>query len=120
MLIPDISRKMKLYSTKNHSEFVSLSEAVLKGLPDDNGLFMPESIPALSKKFIQNIENYSFSDWKVFDSANAEIYTSLSDTMKHLAYSFPYVGNFKVSLTVWYTDSLVNGQTELEVTTIAP
>jgi len=62
MLIPDISRKMKLYSTKNHTEFVSLSEAVLKGLPDDNGLFMPESIPLLPKEFIQNIENYSFSE----------------------------------------------------------
>ncbi len=53
---------MQLYSTKNAQEFVSLKEAVLKGLPDDNGLFMPKDIPKLSEDFIQNIENYSFSE----------------------------------------------------------
>ena len=53
---------MRFYSTKNRSAFYSLSEAVLKGLPDDNGLFMPESIPNLSADFIKNIKNYSFAD----------------------------------------------------------
>lgn len=53
---------MKLYSTKNKSSFVSLAKAVLKGLPDDNGLFMPEQIPQLPKEFIQNIKNYSFQE----------------------------------------------------------
>jgi threonine synthase len=51
---------MKLYSTKNHSAFVSLKEAVLKGLPADNGLFMPEYIPQLDKDFIENLKNHSF------------------------------------------------------------
>ncbi|MBK8489496.1 MAG: threonine synthase [Saprospirales bacterium] len=36
---------MRYYSTNDKTAFVSLREAVLKGLPDDNGLFMPESIP---------------------------------------------------------------------------
>jgi threonine synthase len=51
---------MKLYSTKSPSKYVSLQEAVFKGLPDDNGLFMPKKIPALSKTFIQNIKKHSF------------------------------------------------------------
>ena len=53
---------MKLYSTKNATEFVTLKKAVLKGLPDDNGLYMPNEIPKLSDEFIQNIENYSFPE----------------------------------------------------------
>lgn len=38
---------MRYYSTKQKSGLVSLREAVLKGLPADNGLFMPERIPGL-------------------------------------------------------------------------
>ena len=53
---------MRLYSTKNKSKFVSLKEAVFKGLPEDNGLFMPESLPMLSKSFIENLKNYSFQE----------------------------------------------------------
>ena len=51
---------MKLYSTKNPTAFVSLKEAVLKGLPDDNGLFMPDFIKKLDDNFIKNLKNYSF------------------------------------------------------------
>ncbi len=51
---------MKLYSTKNPDKFVSLKEAVFKGLPEDNGLFMPESISKLPKDFIQNLKNHTF------------------------------------------------------------
>jgi threonine synthase len=51
---------MILYSTKNKSYQVDLKEAVMKGLPDDNGLFMPLDIPALPTDFIQNLANYSF------------------------------------------------------------
>lgn len=53
---------MRLYSTKNRSEFTSLREAVLRGLPPDNGLYMPESIPALPEPFIRNLKDYSFQD----------------------------------------------------------
>jgi len=38
---------MKLYSTNNTEVFFSLKEAVLKGLPDDNGLFIPQTITPL-------------------------------------------------------------------------
>jgi threonine synthase len=51
---------MILYSTKNKSYQVDLKEAVMKGLPDDNGLFMPTEIPTLPAAFIQNLSEYSF------------------------------------------------------------
>lgn len=51
---------MKLYSTKNPTKFVSLKEAVFKGLPEDNGLYMPENIPHLSADFIKNLKDHSF------------------------------------------------------------
>ncbi|MEM9990177.1 MAG: threonine synthase [Bacteroidota bacterium] len=53
---------MKLYSTNSPDEFVSLKTAVLKGLPDDNGLFMPQHIPSLPEAFINNLDQYSFAD----------------------------------------------------------
>ena len=45
---------MKFYSTNHKSPSVSLKEAVFKGLPDDNGLFMPESIPALPQSVLDS------------------------------------------------------------------
>lgn len=53
---------MILYSTKTKEHKVDLKEAVLKGLPPDNGLYMPESIPKLSNSFIENLEKYSFRE----------------------------------------------------------
>ncbi len=70
--------------------------------------------------FMNCSENFAYSDWKVFDANNNELYTSLSDTMRHLAYTFPNPGNYKVSLKVWFSDTLVNAQTELDVTAVAP
>ncbi len=53
---------MRLYSTNNKSKFVSLKEAVIKGLPEDNGLYMPEVIPLLPASFLENLKDYSFQD----------------------------------------------------------
>jgi threonine synthase len=54
---------MRLYSTNNNKEqLFDLQEAVLKGLPDDKGLFMPLEIPQLPKDFIENIRQYSFQE----------------------------------------------------------
>ncbi|MEZ4980107.1 MAG: hypothetical protein R2769_00670 [Saprospiraceae bacterium] len=39
-----------------------MSEAVLKGLPDDNGLFMPSEIKRLPDSFFSNLESMSFQD----------------------------------------------------------
>jgi len=52
---------MKLYSTKNKEKFLSLKEAVLKGLPEDKGLFMPEGIPELGESFFNHLPGMSFS-----------------------------------------------------------
>ncbi|MBL0103547.1 MAG: threonine synthase [Bacteroidetes bacterium] len=48
---------MYFYSTKDKSSRYSLEQAVLMSLPPDNGLFMPESIPALSKEFLADLKN---------------------------------------------------------------
>ena len=53
---------MKLYSTNNPKTIFSLKEAVIKGLPDDNGLFMPTVLPSLSTDFINNLSKYSFPE----------------------------------------------------------
>ena len=38
---------MLYVSTRNHGEKVTASQAILKGLADDGGLFVPEQIPQL-------------------------------------------------------------------------
>lgn len=53
---------MKLYSTNNKNAFVSLKTAVMKGLPDDNGLFMPEKIEKLPASFFEALPDISFQE----------------------------------------------------------
>ena len=53
---------MQLYSTKNPSTRVGLEEAVFKGLPEDNGLYMPVEIPKLPAGFIKNLKDYPFEE----------------------------------------------------------
>lgn len=53
---------MQFYSTNRKVAPVSFKEAVLKGLPDDNGLFMPEGIPSFSKKFLDKLPELSFQE----------------------------------------------------------
>ncbi len=47
---------MLFYSTNKQSSPVSFSQAVLTGLAEDGGLFMPETIPSLSRSFFQEID----------------------------------------------------------------
>jgi len=53
---------MQFYSTNGSVPLVSFKEAVLKGLPDDNGLYMPESIPKFSRDFLEQLPRLGFSD----------------------------------------------------------
>ncbi len=53
---------MKYYSTNHTVPEVSLSEAVVKGLACDRGLFMPEKIEKLTKDFFDNIDKLSLQD----------------------------------------------------------
>jgi len=53
---------MKFYSTNSSKHFVSLQEAVIKGLAPDNGLYMPERIPTFSQEFINSLSEKSFRE----------------------------------------------------------
>lgn len=45
-----------MISTKNKSNKKSISEAILNGLPDDGGLWVPEIIPEVNKNWLNNID----------------------------------------------------------------
>ncbi|MFN8353029.1 MAG: threonine synthase [Spirosomataceae bacterium] len=53
---------MQLYSTNHQSPVVSLEEAVFRGLPPDNGLYMPEVIPAMPASFFEHIQDLSLQE----------------------------------------------------------
>jgi threonine synthase len=53
---------MKYYSTNKKVSGVSLQDAVVKGLAEDKGLFMPDVIKALPLSFFDNIENMTFQE----------------------------------------------------------
>src|SRR5690606_1576703 len=53
---------MQFYSTNNKQSFVPFREAVFNSLPKDKGLYMPESIPQLDEDFLNNIDQFSFSE----------------------------------------------------------
>lgn len=52
---------MKYISTRNHNKQYSFSEAVIKGLAEDGGLFFPNSIPKLPKEFFNTLEQKSLT-----------------------------------------------------------
>lgn len=53
---------MKFFSTNRKSEIVSFREAVIKSLPDDNGLYFPESVPELDYLFLSTLSHYSLPE----------------------------------------------------------
>lgn len=53
---------MKYYSTNKKSGYVSLHDAVVNGLAEDRGLYMPEKINRLPEKFFNDIDHMSFQD----------------------------------------------------------
>jgi threonine synthase len=53
---------MKYYSTNKKVSGVSLQDAVVKGLAEDKGLFMPDSIKSLPQSFFDTIETLSFQE----------------------------------------------------------
>lgn len=63
---------MRFYSTNNPSLLTSLREAVLQGLAPDNGLYMPEEVPALPGKFFEGIHEMRFQQIAI---AVAETFT---------------------------------------------
>ena len=61
---------MKYYSTNGKAPLATLEQAVVNGLAQDKGLYMPEKIKPLSQDFFDNIENLSLQEiaYNVADS----------------------------------------------------
>ena len=53
---------MKYYSTNGKAPIADLSKAVVKGLAEDRGLYMPERIKTLPKEFYENMGTMTFQD----------------------------------------------------------
>ena len=53
---------MRYYSTNKKSECVSLRDAVVNGLAEDRGLYMPERINKLPEEFFKDIDKMSFQE----------------------------------------------------------
>ena len=53
---------MKYYSTNGQAPIADLQKAVVKGLAEDRGLYMPERIEKLPKAFFDNIQDMTFQD----------------------------------------------------------
>ncbi|MBR0258664.1 MAG: threonine synthase [Prevotella sp.] len=53
---------MKYYSTNGNAPIADLQKAVVKGLAEDRGLYMPEEIYTLPKSFINDMPSMKFQD----------------------------------------------------------
>ncbi len=53
---------MKYYSTNRKAEEADFKTALLNGLPPDNGLYMPDTIPCLPNAFFEQIHGLSLAD----------------------------------------------------------
>jgi len=53
---------MRLFSTNSPDTYVDFAEAVLRSLPSDNGLYMPEHIPVLDETFWSEWKTLSFQE----------------------------------------------------------
>ena len=77
---------MKFYSTNGRASIATLEKAVVKGLAEDKGLYMPERIKSLPREFFDNIENLSFQEiaYTVADAFFGEDVPS--EDLKHIVY----------------------------------
>ena len=53
---------MKYYSTNGKASPASLEQAVVRGLAEDRGLYMPERIAVLPASFFDNIQTMTFQE----------------------------------------------------------
>ena len=53
---------MKYYSTNGNAPIADLHKAVVKGLAEDRGLYMPETIKKLPGQFFEDIDKLSFQE----------------------------------------------------------
>ena len=77
---------MNYYSTNRLAPEVTLSEAVIKGLAPDKGLYMPERINPLPASFFDHIEELTLQEI-AFEVAKAFFGEDIpSDDLKHIVY----------------------------------
>ena len=106
------SINMKYYSTNGKAPIADLHKAVVKGLAEDRGLYMPERINQLPKVFFDDIDKMSFQEI-AYTVANAFFGEDVDpDALKDIVYdtlSFDCpVVNVKDNI---YTLELVHGPT---------
>ncbi|AGC66955.1 threonine synthase [Candidatus Uzinura diaspidicola str. ASNER] len=85
---------MRFYSLKNYKHKASFEEAITHGLAPDKGLYFPERIPVLSKKFLHNLSKNNIYDIAfqlihpfIGDSISENIvYSIITETLK---FTFP-------------------------------
>lgn len=53
---------MKYFSTRNSSLRVNFREAVISGLSNDGGLYLPEYFPVLEKNYINNLKEFKLEE----------------------------------------------------------
>ena len=77
---------MQYYSTNGKAPIADLHKAVVKGLAEDRGLYMPERIKQLPKAFFDTIETKSFQEiaYTVADAFFGEDVDA--DSLKQIVY----------------------------------
>lgn len=77
---------MNYYSTNKTAPIATLEKAVVKGLAEDRGLYMPEHIKPLPKEFFDNIDKMSFQEiaYTVADAFFGEDVDA--ESLKHIVY----------------------------------
>ena len=53
---------MYYYSTNNKNLKISFEDAVMKGMPDDGGLFMPYEILSVDKEFLKRLPGLDYRE----------------------------------------------------------
>jgi len=77
---------MLYYSTNRQAPEVTLSEAVIKGLAPDKGLYMPERINPLPQEFFDNIQDMSLQEI-AYEVAKGFFGEDIpADDLKHIVY----------------------------------
>ncbi len=77
---------MKFYSTKHTAPATDLKEAVIRGLPADNGLYMPELIRPMEDGFFEAAKDMSFPEM-AFQLANRLLEGTIeSAALKEIVY----------------------------------
>ena len=77
---------MKYYRTNGKAPEADLHKAVVKGLAEDKGLYMPETLKKLPQDFFDNIQDMSFQEisYRVADAFFGEDVPA--DTLKKIVY----------------------------------